>query len=112
MRTINKVTLLGNIGHNPDVKTLADGKKVAHFSIATKDNYKDAQGNLKGDTDWHQLVAWGSIAELIENYCKKGATVYVEGKLKTRFYDTENEQRHYVTEIIVAEIIFLDKKNS
>jgi single-strand DNA-binding protein len=112
MRTINKVILIGNIGNEPDVKTLQDGKKVARFSLATKDNYKDAQGNIKGDTDWHQLVAWGSIAELIENYCKKGASIYVEGKLKTRSYESEDGKKIYVTEVVINEIVFLDKKQA
>jgi single-strand DNA-binding protein len=110
MRTINKVILIGNIGNEPELKTLADGKKVARFSLATKENFKDALGNVKGETDWHQLIAWGSLADVVENYCKKGGSVYIEGKLKTRGFETTDGQKKYVTEIVIQELVMLDKK--
>jgi single-strand DNA-binding protein len=110
MRNLNKITLIGNIGQTPEIKSLADGKKVAKFSLATTEYYKDKFGNPKSDTDWHTLIAWSSMADVIENLCKQGSYVYIEGKLKYRFYDDANNNKVQVAEIVLDKIIVLDKK--
>ncbi len=112
MRTVNKVILIGNIGQLPSVTTLADGKKVARISLATADQHRDATGTLKTYTEWHTVVAWGSLAEIVEKYCNKGTSIYVEGKLKTRSYTANDGTTNYTTEVVVQELVVLDKKPS
>jgi single-strand DNA-binding protein len=112
MRSINKVTLIGNIGNDPEIKILNDQKKVAHFSLATTEYHKDKLGNQKSETEWHTITAWGAVADVVENLCRKGSYIFVEGKLKTRNYEDAQGNKKYVTEIVINEIIILDKKLS
>lgn len=109
MRGLNKVTLIGNLGKEPEIKTLEGDIKVAKFSLATSESYKDKSGNLQTETEWHNIVAWRKIADLAEKYLCKGSAIYLEGKLKTRSYEDKEGNRRYVTEIIAESFLMLDK---
>lgn len=108
----NKVQLIGNLGMNPEVKVFDNGKKFAKMSIATNESYKNAKGELVKDTQWHNLVAFGKTAEIIEKYLKKGSEVAVEGKLVSRSYIDKEGVKKYITEIQVNELLMLDKKEA
>jgi single-strand DNA-binding protein len=112
MRGLNKVTLIGNLGNDPNIQTLEGNIKVAKFALATTENYKDSNGQNQSTTDWHNIVLWRGLADLAEKYLHKGSLVYVEGKLKTRNYDDKDGQRKYVTEIVAESFLMLDKKDS
>ncbi len=109
MRGLNKVTLIGNLGKDPEVQALEGGTNVAKLSLATTESYKDKLGQKQTDTEWHTVVAWRSLADLASKYLKKGSSVYVEGKIKTRFYEDKQGEKRYVTEVIAENIIMLDK---
>jgi single-strand DNA-binding protein len=97
---VNKVTLIGNLGKDPEIRRLETGAIVGRFSVATTDSYKDKEGNWQNSTEWHEVIVWNEKAEHAEKYFKRGSTVYVEGKLMHRKYtDTANIDR-YVTEIL------------
>jgi single-strand DNA-binding protein len=110
MKGLNKVTLIGNLGKDPEVQTLEGNIKVAKFSLATSESYKDDKGQTHSHTEWHSIVLWRGLAELAEKYMRKGSLVYIEGKNKTRSYDDKQGVKRYVTEIIAEEILLLDKK--
>lgn len=110
MRGLNKVTLIGNLGKDPDVQTLDGNVPVAKFSLATTEAFKDKNGQTQYSTDWHTVVLWRNLAELVGKYLQKGSLVYVEGKLKNRAYDDRDGNRRYVTEIVADHLIMLDKK--
>lgn len=102
----NTVRLIGNVGNDPESVNLDNGKKVSRFSLATNENYlKD--GEKVQQTDWHNLVAWGRQAELIQNFVTKGKEVAIEGKLTSRSYEDKSGDKKYVTEIVIREILFL-----
>ena len=106
----NKVQLIGNLGNNPEIITLDSGKKLAKFSIATNETYKNGQGEKITDTQWHNAVAWNKTAEIAEKYLEKGREVAIEGKLTTRSYDDKDGIKRYITEIIVNELLMLGSK--
>ena len=106
----NNVQLIGNLGMNPEVKTLESGSTVAKFSIATSDRYKNNKGEQVEETTWHNLVAWGKTAEIAEKYLKKGSQVAVDGKLTNRSYEAKDKTKRYVTEILINEILLLGAK--
>ena len=106
----NKVHLIGNLGANPEVKTLQDGKKVANLSLATNEFYKNAEGKKVKETTWHNLVAWGKVAEIVEKYLSKGKEVAIEGKLISRSYNDKEGNKKYITEIQVNELLMLGAK--
>ena len=106
----NKVQLIGNLGNDPEIITLESGKKLAKFSLATNESYKDASGEKQTKTDWHNLVAWGKTADIIEKYITKGKEIAIEGKLSTRSYETKEGENRYVTEVIVNELLMLGNK--
>ncbi len=106
----NKVQLIGNVGNEPEITNLDSGKKVAKFSIATNEFYKNAKGEKEQDTQWHTIVAWGKTAEIIEKYVGKGKEVALEGKLTSRSYETKEGEKRYVTEVVVNEILLLGVK--
>ncbi|REE07762.1 MULTISPECIES: single-stranded DNA-binding protein [Winogradskyella] len=106
----NKVQLIGNVGNVPEITNLENGKKVAKFSIATNESYKDSKGEKVTDTQWHTIVAWGKIAEIVEKYVGKGKEVALEGKLTSRSYETAVGEKRYVTEVVVDEILLLGIK--
>ena len=103
----NKVQLIGNVGQEPQVTVLDNGKKVARISLATNENFKNSKGEKQTNTDWHQLVAWGKVASLIEDYVFTGKEIAVQGKLSSRSYEDKEGVKRYVTEVIVSEILFL-----
>ncbi|HEX8269356.1 MAG TPA: single-stranded DNA-binding protein [Flavobacterium sp.] len=105
----NKVQLIGNAGSDPEVITTESGKKLAKLTIATNESYKNDNGEKITDTQWHNLVAWGKTAELLEKYVTKGKEVAVEGKLTHRSYDDKNGDRKYFTEVVVGELLLLGK---
>ncbi|GAL65107.1 single-stranded DNA-binding protein [Algibacter lectus] len=106
----NKVQLIGNVGNEPEITNLESGKKVAKFSMATNEFYKDSEGEKQQDTQWHNIVAWGKIAEIVEKYVGKGKEVALEGKLTSRSYETKEGEKRYVTEVVVDEILLLGIK--
>ena len=107
-KSVNRVTLLGNVGKDPEIRSTAGGMVVATFSIATTDRQKDPQGNWQDKTEWHNLVAFQRTAEIVRDYVKKGHKLYVEGKLTTRSWDDkESGQKKYKTEIIVNDLSLL-----
>ena len=103
----NKVQLIGNLGNSPEIITLESGKKLAKFSLATNENYKNAKGEKVTDTQWHNIVAWNKTAEIIEKYLEKGNEVAIEGKLTSRSYETKEGDKRYVTEIVCNELLML-----
>ena len=107
----NHVQLIGNVGQEPTITNLDSGKKVARFSLATNEYYKDAKGEKQTDTNWHTVVAWGKTAEIIEKFVGKGKEIGVTGKLKTRTYTTDEGNQRYVTEVEANEILLLGSKN-
>ena len=111
MSTIkNHVQLIGNVGINPTITSLESGKKVARFSLATNENYKDSKGEKQKETNWHTVVAWGKTAEIIEKFVAKGKEIGVVGKLKTRTYTADDGNERYVTEVLANEILLLGGK--
>ena len=106
----NKVQLIGNLGNDPEIINLESGKTLAKFSIATNESYKNAKGEKITDTQWHNIVAWGKTAEIIEKYVSKGKEVAVEGKLTSRSYETKEGEKRYVTEVVCNELLMLGKQ--
>ncbi|MBK8522597.1 MAG: single-stranded DNA-binding protein [Ferruginibacter sp.] len=101
----NKVQLIGNLGNAPEVKTTESGKKLARFSVATNESYRNAKGEKVTETTWHNLVAWGKVAEIAEKYLTKGKEVAVEGKLINRSYTDKEGNKKYITEVEVNELL-------
>jgi single-strand DNA-binding protein len=108
--SVNKVILIGNLGKDPEVKYLESGVPVANFSIATSESFKDKNtGEKREVTDWHNIVLWRGLATVAEKYLKKGMKVYVEGKLKTRSWQDENQQTRYTTEVVADQMTMLSR---
>ncbi|MCM4167532.1 Single-stranded DNA-binding protein [Arenibacter antarcticus] len=105
----NKVQLIGNLGNDPEIINLDGGAKLAKFSVATNETYKNAKGEKVTDTQWHNVVAWGKTAEIVENYLTKGKEVAIEGKLTTRSYESKEGEKRYITEIRCNELLMLGK---
>ncbi|PHR13693.1 MAG: single-stranded DNA-binding protein [Aequorivita sp.] len=106
----NKVQLIGNLGNDPEIINLDGGRKLAKFSIATNETYKNQKGEKITDTQWHNIVAWGKTAEIIENYVTKGKEVAIEGKLTSRSYDDKEGVKRYITEVVCNELVMLGSK--
>lgn len=107
----NRVQLIGNLGMNPEIKTLESGKKMAKFSIATNETYKNAKGEKITDTQWHNVIAWNKTAEIVEMFLEKGKEIAIEGKLTSRSYDDKDGNKKYITEIVCNEILMLGSKS-
>jgi single-strand DNA-binding protein len=105
----NKVQLIGRVGQDPEILDLETGKKLAKFSIATNDNYTNAKGEKIEHTDWHNVVAWGKTAEIIEKFVNKGKEIAVEGKLTTRSWEDKDGHKRYTTEVVCSELLLLSK---
>jgi len=101
----NHVQLMGRLGQDPEILNLDSGKKLAKFSLATNENYTNAKGEKVENTDWHNIVAWGKTAEIIENYVTKGREVVISGKLSNRSYETKEGAKRYITEVVCSEIV-------
>ncbi len=108
----NKVQLIGNLGHAPEVRTTETGKKLVKFSVATNEIYRNANGEKIKETQWHNLIAWGKLADIAEKYLLKGSEVAIEGKLINRNYTDKEGNKKYVTEIQVNELLLLGSKPS
>ena len=106
----NKVQLIGNLGNDPEIINLESGKTLAKFSVATNESYKNASGEKVTDTQWHNVVAWGKTAEIIEKYVTKGKEIAIEGKLTSRSYETKEGEKRYVTEVVCNELLMLGNK--
>jgi len=108
----NKVQLIGNLGQDPEVKETSNGKKYAKFSLATNEIYKNQAGEKVTETQWHNIILWGKIAEIAEKYLKKGSECAVEGKLVHNSYDDKEGNKKYYTQIEGRELLLLGKKES
>lgn len=108
----NKVQLIGHVGQAPEIKTLEGGNKVANFSIATNEGYKNKKGEKVENTQWHKITAWGNLASIIEKHVDKGQELVVEGKLQNRTYEDKNGTTHYVTDIVANEIQMIGKSKA
>ena len=105
----NKVQLIGNLGNDPEIINLESGKKLAKFSIATNETYKNEQGEKVTNTHWHNVVAWNKTADIIEQYVTKGREIAIEGKLTSRSYEDADGVKRYVTEVVCNELLMLGK---
>ena len=105
----NKVQLIGNLGNAPEVRNTETGKKLVRFSVATNEQYKNAKGERVTETQWHNLIAWGKVADIVEKYLVKGTEVAIEGKLINRNYMDKEGNKKYITEIQVTELLMLGK---
>jgi len=106
-RGVNKVILVGNLGRDPEMKYTAGGTALCKFSLATTEVFSDKEGKQQERTEWHNVVAWGKLAEICGQYLSKGRQVYVEGSLRTRSWDDQNGNKRYTTEINAREVQFL-----
>lgn len=110
MRGVNKVTLIGNLGKDPDLQYLEGNIAVAKFPLATTETFKDKTGNLVSQTEWHTVVLWRGLAELAQKYLHKGSLVYIEGRLRTRSWEDKDKNRRFSTEIVGDNLVMLDKR--
>ena len=106
----NSVKLIGHLGKDPEVRTFESGKKVAKFTIATTDSFKNQKGEKVEDTQWHNLVIWGKLADVAGQFLKKGSEVAIEGKLVHKVYETSAGEKRFTTEISVNEMLMLGRK--
>jgi single-strand DNA-binding protein len=107
MASLNKVTLIGNLGADPDLKYTPSGKPVCNLSVATNETWKDKAGEKQSKVEWHKVQAWGDLAENCAKYLAKGRSVYVEGKLQTRKWQDKDGKDRYTTEIVASQVLFL-----
>ena len=103
----NKVQLIGNLGADPEVKEFGSGKMLAKLKMATSDTYRDKDGNKIEETYWHNLIVWGKLAKIAQQYLYKGKQIAVEGKLTNRSYDDKDGNKRYFTEIVVSDFVML-----
>ena len=106
----NKVQLIGNLGTTPEIITLDDGKRIAKFSLATNETYKDSSGQKVTDSQWHNIIAWNNIASIVEQFLQKGSEVIIEGRLRSRAFDDKEGNKRYFTEIVCNELLMLGRK--
>lgn len=110
-KSVNKVILIGNLGKDPEVKFTPSGTPVAKFSLATNERYKDKSGEWQDRTEWHNIVAWQRLAEIVGEYVTKGSKLYVEGKLQTTSWeDKQSGEKKYRTEIVAQDLVLLDAR--
>jgi len=109
---VNRVILVGNLGRDPEIRTLENGAKVAKFSIATNENYKDKSGEWQKQTEWHEIVAWRTLADRAESSLKKGASVYLEGKLSTRSWQDKDGNNRKTTEVVASYFRIINRPGS
>lgn len=110
MAGINKVILVGNLGKDPEVRTLENGAKVANFTVATSESYKNREGQRVTQTEWHNIVLWRGLAEIAEKYLRKGNQVYIEGKIRTRSWDDKDGVKRYTTEVLGDNLTMLGSR--
>ena len=109
---INRVTLVGNTGKDPEIRTTSSGTRVATFSLATSETYKDHKGDKQTETQWHNVKVWGKLAEVVEKYVRKGQLLYLDGKVVYSNYDDKDGNKKYVTDIVVSNLQMLGGKKS
>lgn len=109
-RSVNKVFLIGNVGSEVKYQFTPSGIPVSTFSLATSVSWKDKNGNVVETTDWHQIVAWRSLADIAYKLVVKGSRVYIEGKLKTRLVDTQEKTKRTIVEVVIEQLLILDAK--
>lgn len=109
MASLNRVTLIGNVGKDPEIKTFASGNKVASITLATSERYKDRNGEQKEDTEWHSVQAFGKLADVVERFVHKGSLLYLDGKIRTRSFEADG-RTVYRTEILADHIQMLDRR--
>jgi len=109
MSGVNKAILLGNLGKDPELRKLDDGRAVVNFSIATSETYKNKAGEKVTNTEWHNVVLWSPLAEIAENYLKKGSQVYIEGKISNRSYEDKDGVKKYVSEVVGRDLRLLGR---
>jgi len=112
MAGVNKVILIGNLGRDPEIRYLDSGVAVANFSLATTENYKNKEGERVSQTEWHNIVLWRGLAEITEKWLKKGSSVFIEGKIRTRKWEDKDGNTRYNTEILANNMTMLGKKDS
>ncbi len=110
MAGINKVILIGNLGSDPEVRTLESGVKVANFNIATNETFKNKNGAKQERTEWHRIVLWRNLAEIAETYLKKGDRIYIEGRIRTRQWEDKDGVKKYTTEVYGDNMVMLGTK--
>jgi single-strand DNA-binding protein len=111
-KSVNKVILIGNLGKDPEIKYTSSGMAVAKFSLATNERYKDKEGQWQDRTEWHNIVAWQRLAEIVGEYVKKGSKLYLEGRIQTSSWDDkESGQKKYRTEIIANDLVLLSGRS-
>lgn len=111
--SVNKVILVGNLGKDPEVRTLESGSKVVGFSLATSEKYKDKiTGEQRVQTDWHNIVMWRNLADIADKYLRKGMQVYIEGKLRTRSWQDKDGNNRYTTEVVADNMVMMSKSSS
>jgi single-strand DNA-binding protein len=108
--SVNKAILVGRLGRDPETRFTGGGQAVANFSVATDHSYKDRNGERQKKTEWHKIVAWGKLAEIVQKYLKKGSLIYIEGRIETREWQDKEGQKRYSTEIIANEMRMLGGK--
>ena len=108
--SLNKVLLIGNVGKDPEIRHLESGTSVASFTLATSERYRDRGGELRENTEWHNIVAWRQLADLAANYIKKGTQIFVEGTIRTRSWDDQTGAKRYTTEIMANSIQLLGRR--
>lgn len=109
-RTLNKVMLLGNVGRDPDINVTTNGTRVATLRMATTETWKDRDGNQHEHTDWHTIVAWRGLADVVERLVRRGSRIFIEGKLQTRTYEDKEGNKRYVTEVVADNVLLLESK--
>ena len=110
--SVNKVTILGRLGQDPELKYTPSSVAVCSLSVATSSSYTDNAGQKHEKTEWHKIIVWNKMAEICNQYLKKGSQVYIEGKLQTRSWDDKEGQKRHTTEIISSNVTFVDSANN
>jgi single-strand DNA-binding protein len=108
--SLNKVMIIGNVGRDPEMRYTSGGQPVTQFSVAAGRSWTTPEGDRREETEWFRVVAWRKLAEIVNQYVKKGSKVYVEGRLQTRSWDGQDGQKHYTTEVIATEVTMLDSR--
>ena len=106
-RGLNKVMLIGNLGRDPEMRYTPSGRPVTTFSVATNRSWKTSDGERRSETEWFNIVAWGSLAEICNQYLKKGHQVYIEGRLQSRSWEDDDNKKHQTTEVVAKEMVML-----